>query len=91
MFTTLLSGKPWCAPLMGRDNHGHVFWKDLYVIPLYDAEQKISAFGALYHPIPTHRIEHIEKIYKRLNSGLPPFTLGKRENKPYRTMDSSVY
>src|SRR5437868_3958262 len=47
MFATLLSGKPWCAPLMGCNKQGQAFWRDLYVVPLYDAQLKLSAFGAV--------------------------------------------
>ncbi|MDZ5431377.1 methyl-accepting chemotaxis protein [Pseudomonas fluorescens] len=78
MLATLSSGKPWCAPLMGRDKQGKVFWRDLYVVPLYDSQQKLSAFGAVYHPIKADRIERFETIYERLNSGLQPFKVASR-------------
>ncbi|MBK5354406.1 PAS domain-containing protein [Pseudomonas sp. TH41] len=78
MLKTVLAGKPWCAPLMGCDHSGQIFWRDLYVVPLYDAHQKLSDFGAVYHPIPADRIQHIETIYRRLNNGLKPFNPGSR-------------
>jgi aerotaxis receptor len=68
-----LSGRPWCAPIMGRGQDGKVFWREMYVTPLYD-DGRLFALGAVLHPLSGESLRRIEALYQRLHEGRSPFS-----------------
>jgi aerotaxis receptor len=77
MWQTLQAGVPWTGPLMGQDPQGHVFWRNLYVVPLFDAGQ-LTALGTVYHPLDSQHSARAAKLYARLSKGSSSFSLAGR-------------
>lgn len=68
-----LSGRPWCAPIMGRDQDGKAFWREMYVTPLYDGD-RVFALGAVFHPLRAESLPRVQALYQRLHDGRAPFS-----------------
>ncbi|MFJ7797575.1 methyl-accepting chemotaxis protein [Pseudomonas sp. NPDC096950] len=72
-----LSGRPWFAPIMGRDQGGKVFWRELYVTPLYEGD-RLFALGAVFHPLRADSLPRTQALYQRLHQGMTPFSAMSR-------------
>lgn len=68
-----LNGRPWCAPIMGCAPEGKVFWREMYVTPLYD-DGRLFALGVVLHPLSGERLSGVEVLYQRLHEGRAPFS-----------------
>ncbi|MFB4394942.1 MULTISPECIES: methyl-accepting chemotaxis protein [unclassified Pseudomonas] len=77
MWQALHAGVPWTAPVVGRHKQGGRFWRNLYVVPLFD-EGKLSALGTVYQPIEAPQARRAEALYARLTRGQAPWTFGQR-------------
>ncbi|MCX2901025.1 methyl-accepting chemotaxis protein [Pseudomonas mandelii] len=77
MWTTLRSGVPWTAPVMGRSKQGATFWCNLYVVPLLE-DGELNALGTAYHPMSDAQCLRAQQLYRRLHEGHGPLGICQR-------------
>ncbi|GAB7531504.1 PAS domain-containing methyl-accepting chemotaxis protein [Pseudomonas sp. 3A(2025)] len=77
LWRTVRQGKPWTGPVVGRTVGGSHYWKQLYLVPLFD-NGRLSALGTAYFPMSIAEQQHAERLYGRLAEGLGPWSWPKR-------------
>ncbi|WP_109512317.1 methyl-accepting chemotaxis protein [Pseudomonas ovata] len=77
LWRTLRQGKPWTGPVVGRQADGGPYWKQLYLVPLFD-DNRLSAVGTAYFPLTAVEQQRAVQLYQRLAAGLAPWPWSRR-------------
>ncbi|MBI2779856.1 MAG: PAS domain-containing protein [Gammaproteobacteria bacterium] len=75
LWSTLKAGKPWMGIVKNRCKNGDHYWVDAYVTPLYEGE-RIVGYQSVRTMATRQRIERAEALYRQINAGKIPKTVG---------------
>jgi aerotaxis receptor len=71
LWSALKSGQPWMGIVKNRCKNGDHYWVDAYVTPLR-SNGNIHGYESVRTKANTEVVSRAEKVYQRLNQGLPP-------------------
>ena len=74
MWEHLKAGKAWMGVVKNRSKNGDHYWVSAYVTPIIDSG-RVTGYESVRVAPSREQIGLAEKLYGRLNSGKPPFSL----------------
>ncbi len=77
LWTALKSGQPWMGLVKNRCKNGDHYWVDAYITPLKQHGQ-ITGYESVRVKADSQWVMRAEKVYKRINQGLPATNLIER-------------